>query len=68
VAATGGSAARRRPATAHVQPRNNRGRPRVTQDEFMLHMQHEVGQRLNAPFFSFETGQNLRGAFGQLAV
>jgi len=37
-------AARRWPATAHVQPRKSRGRPRVTQDKFMLHMQHEVGQ------------------------
>src|SRR5438876_11326314 len=34
--AAGGSAPRRRPATAHVQPR-------VTQDKFLLHVQHEIG-------------------------
>jgi hypothetical protein len=52
--AAGGSAARRRPATAcpalamrrrtHIQPRKNRRSPRVTQDNLLLHMQHEVGQ------------------------
>ena len=36
VPAAGGDAPRRWPATAHVQPR-------VTQDNLILHMQHEVG-------------------------
>ena len=38
VAAAGGSAPGRQPATAHVQPR-------LTHDNLLLHMQHEIGQR-----------------------
>ena len=37
VAAAGGSAAGRQPATAHVQLR-------LTHDNLLLHMQHELGQ------------------------
>ena len=38
VAAVGGSAPGRQPATAHVQPR-------LTHDNLLLHLQHELGQR-----------------------
>lgn len=37
MAAAGGSAPGRQPATAHV-------RPRLTHDNLLLHMQHELGQ------------------------
>jgi len=48
LATAGGSAPGRQPATPHVQTRKNRRRPRVKKNNFLLHMQHEVGRALLA--------------------